>query len=347
MTNSANHSRDDDLLGDMGFLAEQLFMEGPFLMALVDPTLCYVRVSQRLAEVLGREVGSFPGKPVLKHGFSAEHKALMRQSLDANQVMVLKDWTARALGQKTRMPAYWHWTVVPLHDHRGQVHGLYLSGKDVTERRLLETEVIETAVHERREVSKLFHDNIGQLLAAITMKAKALAFKLDDQGVFGAEEVREIQDLATEVINSQRKVAKLLYPLEVEVGGLLNAIGNLADETSERYGVSCSVTAPDEEPDCLPVQAVHIYAIIKGITEHAVKQAGAQELAFVFAVEPEFFVLHVTHNGKAYKRTGTIRGYRMMTFHAHTIGGRLTEEGCTGNTVTFSGRFPRIIEEKE
>ena len=347
MAKNIDDSRGEGLLGDLGPLAEQLFMLGPFLMALVDPTLHYVRVSRQFATVLGREADAFPGKPILEHGFDAEQKAVIRQALDTNQVMVLNGWKAVAPGQGRRISAYWQWTLVPLHDQSGRVHGLYLSGKDVTERRLLESEVIAAAVHERREVSSLIHDNIGQFLAAITMKAKALAFKLDDQNVFGAEEAREIQGLAAEAINSQRKAARLLYPLEVEVGGLSNAIGHLADETSEQYGVSCSVTVPDTEPDCLPVQVVHIYAIAKGITRHAVEQADAKELAFVLRMEPDFFVLNVTHDGKAYKRTGTIEGYRMMTFHAHTIGGRLTVEGYEGHVVTFCGRFPRTIIEHE
>jgi len=187
-----------------------------------------------------------------------------------------------------------------------------LSGKDVTDRRLLEMEVIEAAVRERREVSQKIHDHMGQLLAAMTMKAKVLEFKLNDQKLFGAEEARELQTLAAEVITTQRTVAKLLYPLEVEVGGLVNAISHLVDETTELYGVSCSLMTPDDEPRCEPVQAVHIYAILKGILQHAVRQAGAKELMVEFRLEPESYVCRVAHDGKRYKRTNTIKGYRMI-----------------------------------
>lgn len=347
MTIEPKHRPDSNLLGDMGFLVEQLLAEGPFLLALLDPKLRYVRVSQRLAAILGGEVDDFTGKSVLKFGFTKKQKTLMQQALDQNQTTVLKDWTATMSGQKTKVPGYWQWTMVPLHDQQGQIYGLYLSGKDVTDRRLLEMEVIEAAVRERREVSQTIHDHMGQLLAAMTMKAKVLEFKLDDQQLFGAEEARELQTLAAEVITTQRTVAKLLYPLEVEVGGLVNAIGNLVDETTELYGVSCSLMTPDDEPRCESVQAVHMYAILKGILQHAVKQAGAKALTVEFRLEPESYVFSVAHNGKGYKRTSIIKGYRMMTFHAHTIGGQLRVENRHGQAVTFTGRFPRIMKESE
>jgi signal transduction histidine kinase len=344
MTDIAKPQQNDlDPLGDMGLLAERLFIEGPFLLALIDPALRYVRVSQRLAETLGQEVTHFPGKAILKHGFNAKHKAVVQQALERDQTQVLKNWTVTAAGQETKMPGYWQWTIVPLHDPKGRVYGLLLSGRDVTDRRLLESEVIEAAARERREVSREIHDNIGQLLAAINMKAKVLELKLEDQQLLGAEEVRELRDLAAEMIGVNRRIAKQLYPVELETGGFLNALWNLAEDTKQLYGVSCHVMAPDHEPDMEPVQAVHIHAIVKSAIQHAVKQADAQDVAIEFSVEPERYVVTVTHDGKAYVHMGAIKGYRMMTFHAHTVGDRLLVEGRTGQPVVFTGTFPRMI----
>ncbi|NQV35103.1 MAG: PAS domain-containing protein [Phycisphaeraceae bacterium] len=345
MTKKADLSRVPDLLGDMEFLGEQLFSEGPFLLALVDPTLHYVRVSRSLATVLGWEAGYFPGQPILEHGFDVIQQALMRHALDMDETAVLKNWYVTSYGKNSKTPAFWHWKMVPLHDRQGKVCGLFLSSKDVTERRLLESEVIEAAMRERRGVSKKIHDHMGQLLAAISMKAKVLECKLDDQQLCGAEDARELQYLAAEVISAHREVAKQLYPLEVEAGGLLNAIGNLVEDTTQLYGIVCSVTVPDDEPKCVPVQAVHIYAIVKGIIQHAAKQAAAQKLTLVFESEPERYMLSITHDGKAYMRSRAIEGYHIMTFHAHTIGGQLTVDGHAGRAVTFTGSFPKMIEE--
>jgi signal transduction histidine kinase len=330
-------------LDDMGLLAERLLVEGPLLLALIDPALHYVRVSQRLAEILGREVTHLLGKSILRNGFNAKHRAVMQQALDKDQTRVLKNWTVTLAGQKGKIPAYWQWTIVPLHDPKGLTYGLLLSGRDVTDRRLLESEVIEAAARERREVSQEIHNNMGQVMAAINMKAKMLESKLKDRQLPGVEEARELRALSDEVIGVHRRIARRLYPVELEAGGFLEALWNLAEDTTQLYGVSCQVTAPDREPDLEPVQAVHIHAIVKSAIQHAVKQADAQDLAIGFALEPDRYVVTVEHDGKAYVRKGAIRGFRMMTFHAHTIGGRLLVEGHRGQPVTFTGTFPRMI----
>ena len=55
-------------LHDMGWLAEPLFGLGPFVLALLDCTLHYVRVSHAFADVLGHEARYFPGKHAGFHG---------------------------------------------------------------------------------------------------------------------------------------------------------------------------------------------------------------------------------------------------------------------------------------
>jgi signal transduction histidine kinase len=340
--NVAQQPSDLDPLGDMGWLSERLFIEGPLLLALIDPVLRYVRVSRALAEVLGREAAYFPGKAVLKHGFNTRGQATMQQALATGQTQVLKNWTVRAGRSRLATPGYWQWTIIPLQDRRGR--GLLLSGGDVTERRLLESEVIEAAARERREVSREIHDNIGQLLAAMGLKAKALELKLEATPRTGAKEARELRGLAAEAITSQRRIAKLLYPVEVETRGFLSALRSLVEDTGRLPGISCRITAPDDELDLAPVQASHIHAIVKGAVQHALRQAGAQELVVAFSVEPEYYGVTVTHDGQAYAHTSAIEGYRMMTFHAHTIGGRLSVAGRAGQPVTFAGTFPRMID---
>jgi len=330
-------------LGNMAWLAERLFVEPPFLLALIDPTLHYVRISRSFAEILGREVTYFPGRSLVKHGFATRHKTVIQKALDNGQTQVLTNWTITAPDQVTKTSGYWQWTIVPLHGTEGRVCGLLLVGHDIMERRLLESEVIEAAARERREVSLEFRDDIGQVLAAIGVKAKILELKLEDQQLTGAQEARELRDLATEVLVAHRRIAHMLYPVDLEAGGFVANLRRLAEDTKQLYGVSCRLTAPDREPNLEPVQAVRIHAIVKKAIEYSVREAGARDLAIEFSVNPGQYIVKVTHDGKAYERTGAIRGYRMINFHAHTIGGMITVKGCKGQLVTFTGLFPRML----
>ena len=328
---------------DLGWLAEDLFGPGPFALALVDNTLHYVRVSHAFAEILGHEAEHFVGKHAFRNGFSAKHKAVMQQALATGRTRVLKNWTTALTRQKTEPLGYWQWTVMPLPFHQAEGQGLLLWGRDVTERRVLESEVIEAATRERQEVGRQIHDNIGQLLAAVNMKVKLLECKLEDQHLDGCNETQELRDLVRSVISIQRRVARRLYPLDVASGGFLAALEHLVDDTALQYGVSCQATAPDQGPDLEDIQATHILAVIRGVIEHAVNQAGAQNLTVDFTIGPESYIARVVHDGKAFNRLGMIKGHRLMTYHAHAIGGTLNMEKNDNERMTFTGRFPTMI----
>ncbi|MFC1765017.1 sensor histidine kinase, partial [Planctomycetota bacterium] len=232
------------------------------------------------------------------------------------------------------------WKIVPLPEKTG----LLLWGQDVTERRLLESEVIVAAAQERREVGQEIHDHIGQLLAALSMKTKGLEFLLSEEDSNGTPAARELRELATEAIGALKRIARRLYPVNAEQGGLISGLQHLIEDTVDMYRVSCQMTAPEREPDMEPVQGVHIHAIVKQAIRHAVQQADAQDLTVEYSEESDCFVVKIRHDGKFYQRLGTIEGYRLMTFHAHTIGGTVSVEGRKGEPVTFTGRFPRRIE---
>jgi signal transduction histidine kinase len=327
----------------MGQLAERLFAEPPLFLALINAGLQYVKVSRCFADALGRETAYFPGKSVARHGFTPNHKAVMQKALDTNQTQILQNWTVVAPDEVAKTRGYWQWTIEPLHDSKGRIYGLVLFGCDVTERRLLESDVIEAAARERREVGLEIRDHIGQLLTAISMKAKILELKVEDGQSVGVGEIRELGDIATDVIAANRRIIHMLFPMDSETGGFLSSLERLAEDTTELYGVSCQLTVPDQEPHLEPVQAVNIHEIVKKVVEHSVRQAGAKDLAIEFSVKPEQYVVEIMHDGKAYKRTGAIKGYRMINFHAHTIGGMISVDGFTGALVSFTGRFPRTI----
>lgn len=335
---------DSNPLEDMGQLAERLFTEPPLLLTLINTGLRYVKVSRCFADALGRETAYFPGKSVATHGFTASHKAVMQKALDTNQTQMLQNWTVASLDDGAKTRGCWQWKIEPLHDSQGRILGLLLFGCDVTERRLLESDVIEAAARERREVGLEIRDHIGQLLAAINMKTKILELKLEDGQSIDTNEIRELGEIAADVISAHRRITHMLYPLELETGDFPACLKRLADDMTALYGVSCRLTVPDNVPDMKPVQSVHIHEIVKNLVEHCVRQAGAKDLAIEFSVKPEQYMVKIMHDGKAYKNTGAIKGYRMIHFHAHTIGGIISADGCTGELVSFIGRFPKMID---
>jgi len=321
-------------------LADGLLSTESLLLAQVDATLHYVCMSRGLAGALGREVSEFSGKSVFRNGFSAKHQAAMQGVLDTGQADIIRNWTVKAVGLTGRTPAYWQWEMIPLPNRAG----LLLWAQDVTERRLLESEVIAAAAQERREVGREINDHIGQLLAALSMKIKSLEFLLMEEDSEGTSVARELRELTTEAIGALRRISRRLYPVHVEQGGLISELQHLIEDTMDVYRITCQMTAPNHEPDMESVQGIHVHAIVKQAIRHAVHQAGAQDLTVEMSEEPDCFVVKIRHNGKSYQRLSTIEGYHLMTFHAHTIGGTVSIQGRKGEPVTFTGRFPRRIK---
>jgi signal transduction histidine kinase len=334
--NDGKQGTPDDLIA----LAGHLLATDSLLLAQVDADLRYRHVSRGLARELGCDVDELVGENSLRHGFSPRHQAVMQSVLVTGQEDLIRNWTVKSAGHSTPTQAYWQWKIVPMPGRKG----LLLWARDVTERRLLESDVIAAAAQERREVGSEIHEHIGQLMAALSMKTKGLEILLSEENSNGQYVARELRELTTEVISTLRRIARRLYPVHAERGGLISGLQHLAKDTMELYDVSCRVTASDREPELESVQAVHIHAIVKQAIRHAVHQADAKELTVDFVEESDYFEVRMVHDGKAYKRLGTIQGYRLMTFHAHTIGGTISVDGAKGGPVTFRGRFPRRLE---
>src|SRR5256885_7983195 len=100
--------------------------------------------------------------------------------------------------------------------------------EDITERKQLENQLLEISSNERRRVGHELHDGLGQYLAGIAFKAKALEHALAAASVPHSGEAKELAALVSNAISQTRSLARGLDPIEVESIGLVAALQNLA-----------------------------------------------------------------------------------------------------------------------
>ena len=89
------------------------------------------------------------------------------------------------------------WRDAPLNGPQGERIGLLCTGQDITERRLLENEVLEIADEERRRIGHDLHDGVCQELTGLGMLAEAIANMISAEPLPGMAPVRRERLLQT------------------------------------------------------------------------------------------------------------------------------------------------------
>ncbi len=92
--------------------------------------------------------------------------------------------------------------------------------RDVTEKRRLEREILQISSIERQEIGQDLHDNLGQHMLGIALKAKSLALTLERQSLPEAKEAERLTDLVNQAIGQVRDASKGLVPIDFEAGGM-------------------------------------------------------------------------------------------------------------------------------
>ena len=150
--------------------------------------------------------------------------------------------------------------------------------KAITERRFLEKEILDITERERELIGQELHDGIGQVLTGIAVKCKGLALKLKGKSSEEMKEALEISNLANKAISQIRDTAKMLYPVDIETGGLVSALETLASNTKKMLGVTCRFQCEKSVSVKNLVEAKQIYRIVQEAITNAVRHGKAKNI---------------------------------------------------------------------
>jgi glucose-6-phosphate-specific signal transduction histidine kinase len=130
----------------------------------------------------------------------------------------------------------------PWLDPAGRNHGSMAVLSDITARRNLERQIAEVSDREQRRLGQDLHDGLCQHLVSTTFAARMLADKLAAHGLPEAQDATRIADLLDESITQAKDVARGLYLVQLEMGGLASALEELAAQVRTRFQVNCTFT---------------------------------------------------------------------------------------------------------
>ena len=163
---------------------------------------------------------------------------------------------------------------------------------------------------ERRQIAEFLHDRIGQNLALVKLRLRALAKNQPST----REALQPVDSLMDEIISDARSLtADLGTPLLYELG-LVEALQSLARRFEEVHGISTRFE-DDERPKPLPDAArLVLYQAVRELLHNIVKHADAQLVIVRLQRDGPNLHVHVIDQGAGFDRDG-------FEFRVTTTGG--------------------------
>jgi PAS domain S-box-containing protein len=219
------------------------------------------------------------------------------------------------------------------------VSEMALSGKrcftgivsDLTLRRQLERQVLESAAAEQRRIGQDLHDGMCQQLAAAGFSLEMLKRKAERGSPVEPAQFQKIQQLLQDAVGQLRQLAHGLQPVSFRVGGLPEALKHLAEATSDRFHIHCRARCSPGADIEDETTADHLYRIAQEATGNAIKHGKANEVKIQLGPWPVAGMsLFVLDNGQGFGSTNLHRphdgasstgmGLKIMKYRADAIG---------------------------
>jgi len=221
----------------------------------------------------------------------------------------------------------------PLFEEGGEQIGVQGRERDITERKQLEKQVLEVSADERRRVGHELHDGLGQYLAGIALKAKALEEMLAVEGSDHASNAQELVTLVSNAITQARNLARGLDPVEVETIGLAAALQNLCADTKKVFNIQCEFLPRQQWPDLGSVTGLALYRIVQQAIHNACTHGRASAIQVELGVNNGDVVLTIRDDGRGFdsnRKSSSGLGLRVMRYRARSVGGELTITSALG-----------------
>ena len=204
---------------------------------------------------------------------------------------------------------------------------VYTLEAEMAERRRLEEEILGVGERAQARIGQDLHDDLGQQLAGLAMLAQLLSDQLSAESHPKAADAARLKTFLTESISTTRNLAKSLYPVELERGGLMLALHDLAHRTELRAGMVCTVRA-DDAFRFEKAAEIHLYRIVQESIGNALKHGNARHIAIGCTAREGASTLTVTDDGSGFERPKEGKwagmGLHLFQYRARLIGAAVT-----------------------
>jgi signal transduction histidine kinase len=198
--------------------------------------------------------------------------------------------------------------------------------RDISRRRQLERELLEVSERERRDFAHELHDGLGQQLGGVAYLSNVLREQLSQKRAPETASATRIYELVRKAIEDARRMARGLSPIREEPEGLVEALRELAAQTSELRRVRCRLDCRKPVLVSDTVLAGHLYRIAQEAVNNSLKHASPRAITLSLRHARGRLTLAVMDDGKGIGPLSPNRkglGLRVMQYRASLIRGAL------------------------
>ena len=197
-----------------------------------------------------------------------------------------------------------------LRDRQGQPVGIVGAVRDITERkiyeqalkrsesqlRLLSQRVLQVQEDERARIARDLHDQLGQELVYLRIKAQSLAEQIGDSSD-AHEALVELVNLIDQTRSTSHRIAESVSPPILDDMGLVRAVRLCAGEFSKCSSIACYVDVPLNNLSVPREVATAAYRILQEALTNVWKHAQASEVHVTVGKTRKSLILRVSDNG--------------------------------------------------
>lgn len=225
-------------------------------------------------------------------------------------------------------------------DHSPRFTGIV---RDISERKHLESHVLQIATDEQQRIGQELHDVTGQELTGLSLLAGALVERLDEQtqtreGVSSSPIPADIRATAGRLLDGLTKANEHVHqlshgimPVQIDSEGLRAALEELAQSTTCPGKLVClfsSISTPQLDDT---LTATQLYRIAQEAVSNAVRHGGSSLIQISLDQTDSHIVLLIRDNGIGFDVDSPRRprgadsgmGLRIMRYRAGLVGGEL------------------------
>jgi signal transduction histidine kinase len=227
---------------------------------------------------------------------------------------------------------------------RGRIVSVIGVSQDITERRRLAGLLTHIANQERARIGADLHDGLGQEFTGMSMLLRSVAMRAEQQGFGLASELRALAELAGRSLETVRRIAHGLLPLELSEVGFRQMLRRLARSTGAAFGIRVTVRFAGLERH-MPVGTVaeNLYRIAQEAIANAVKHGRAKRLSLWVNAGKTKTIFTASDDGVGIDlaRAHGGMGLQIMRYRARMLGGLLDVQRAAGGGTRVRCVLPR------
>ncbi len=196
----------------------------------------------------------------------------------------------------------------------------------VLERAGFSEHLLTIAEEVQRDLAQDLHDDIGQELTGLGLKAETLAEMLASTKSPAGKLAADIAAASDRTLSKVRKLSRRLFPGDLQEGLLAGALGRLAATATAGSHIACTFDCLHSDPVFESHVAMHLYRIAQEAVSNATRHGSARSIRITLDQANGETDLRIEDDGTglpggAPQAEGM--GLRTMHYRAGLIGGKL------------------------